>query len=214
MTEQPGQSGFPSPEDSGGGGLPPPPPPGTGLPSEGGLPPPPPPQPPPGMPPPAGPPPYQPVFQQPVQPMFGPYTLASWGSRVGAALLDGLFAGLAAVILVGIAVAANAGVEGVLLGYLVVFLLYYPLAMMRPGATNGQSLGKQVVGIRVIRDTGEPMTFGYAVLREFVIRVLLFGIVGTITFGIAPLLDVLWPLWDEQNRALHDMVAGTHVVRA
>jgi uncharacterized RDD family membrane protein YckC len=214
MTEQPGQSGFPSPEDPAGGGLPPPPPPGTGLPSEGGLPPPPPPQPPPGMPPPAGPPPYQPVFQQPAQPMFGPYTLASWGSRVGAALLDGLFAGVAVVILVGIAVAAKAGVAGVLAGYLAVFLLYYPLAMMRPGPTNGQSLGKQVVGIRVIRDTGQPMTFGYSVLREFVIRVLLFGIVGTITFGIAALLDVLWPLWDPENRALHDMVAGTHVVHA
>jgi uncharacterized RDD family membrane protein YckC len=166
------------------------------------------------MPPPVGQPPYQPVYQQPVQPMFGPYMLASWGSRVGAALLDGLFAGVAVAVLVGIVVAADAGVAAVLIAYLLVFLLYYPLAMMRPGAPNGQSLGKQIVGIRVIRDTGEPMTFGYAVLREFVIRVLLFGVVGTITFGIAPLLDVLWPLWDNENRALHDMVAGTHVVRA
>jgi uncharacterized RDD family membrane protein YckC len=149
-----------------------------------------------------------------MQPMLGPYMLASWGSRVGAALLDGLFAAVGIAILVGIAVAAKAGVAGVLLGYVLVFLLYYPLAMMRPGATNGQSLGKQVVGIRVIRDTGEPMTFGWAVLREFVIRFLLFGVVGTITFGIAGLLDILWPLWDNENRALHDMLAATHVVRA
>jgi hypothetical protein len=28
------------------------------------------------------------------------------------------------------------------------------------------------------------------------------------------LLDVLWPLWDDQDRALHDMVVSTHVIRA
>ena len=55
------------------------------------------------------------------------------------------------------------------------------------------------------------MTFGFAVLREVVIKGLLFGIVGSITGGIAPLLDVLWPLWDEENRALHDFVVDTRV---
>ena len=27
-------------------------------------------------------------------------------------------------------------------------------------------------------------------------------------------LDIFWPLWDDENRALHDMVVSTHVVRA
>ena len=36
---------------------------------------------------------------------------------------------------------------------------------------------------------------------------LLFGVIaGSFTFGLAPLIDYLWPLWDEENRALHDMV--------
>ena len=86
--------------------------------------------------------------------------------------------------------------------------------MIRPGARNGQSFGKQVVGIRVIREDGQPFTFATAALREFVIRYLLFNLAGSITFGIAGLLDVLWPLWDDGNRALHDMLASTRVVRA
>ena len=28
------------------------------------------------------------------------------------------------------------------------------------------------------------------------------------------LLDALWPLWDDEHRAIHDMVVGTRVVEA
>ncbi len=31
--------------------------------------------------------------------------------------------------------------------------------------------------------------------------------------GLYPLLDVLWPLWDDKKQALHDKVAKTNVVR-
>jgi uncharacterized RDD family membrane protein YckC len=58
------------------------------------------------------------------------------------------------------------------------------------------------------------MTYGWALLREFVVRALLFGVLGTFFFSIPILLDYLWPLWDESNRALHDMIVSTHVVRA
>jgi uncharacterized RDD family membrane protein YckC len=27
------------------------------------------------------------------------------------------------------------------------------------------------------------------------------------------LLDNLWPLWDGENRAIHDMIVSTHVVK-
>ena len=40
-----------------------------------------------------------------------------------------------------------------------------------------------------------------------------FGIAGAFTGGIANLVDVLWPLWDEENRALHDFVVNTRVVK-
>jgi uncharacterized RDD family membrane protein YckC len=100
------------------------------------------------------------------------------------------------------------------LGYILLVVLYAPFFMQRTGHHNGQTLGKQWVGIRVIRDTGEPFTWGWALLREFVVKTLLFGWVGSFFLSIPTLLDFLWPLWDDQNRALHDMVVSTHVVRA
>jgi uncharacterized RDD family membrane protein YckC len=86
--------------------------------------------------------------------------------------------------------------------------------MMRQGARNGQTLGKQVVGIRVVRDSGEPMGFGWAALREVVVKNLAVNIASSIIPFVPWLLNYLWPLWDDENRALHDMVVATHVVRA
>ena len=91
-------------------------------------------------------------------------------------------------------------------------LLYSPIWMVR---TNGQTLGKQLMGIRVIRPDGRPIEFLYALVREVVVKTFLFaGLGGSITFGLLWLLDCLWPLWDDENRALHDMIVNSRVVRA
>jgi uncharacterized RDD family membrane protein YckC len=45
------------------------------------------------------------------------------------------------------------------------------------------------------------------------VKALLFGIASSLTFGLASLLDVLWPLWDEENRALHDLIVDTRVIK-
>jgi uncharacterized RDD family membrane protein YckC len=155
----------------------------------------------------------------------GPYTLASWGRRVGAQLIDGVIVGIGAVILLVLITApfsigffANntvgfvSIVVGVLLAVLsiaVVSLLYAPAMMAR---TNGRTIGRSALGIRVVRADGQAMTFGFAMLREVAVKALLFGVAGTLTAGIANLLDVLWPLWDEENRALHDFVVNTRTV--
>jgi uncharacterized RDD family membrane protein YckC len=86
--------------------------------------------------------------------------------------------------------------------------------MKRDGDRNGQDWGKQIVGIRVVKDDGQPVTFGFALLREVVVKGLLIGIVSNLTAGIAGLLDGLWPLWDNTNQALHDKVVSTHVIQA
>jgi uncharacterized RDD family membrane protein YckC len=93
----------------------------------------------------------------------------------------------------------------------IVAFLYAPAMMAR---TNGQTLGRMVLGIRVVRAKGQPMTFGWAMLREVAVKALLFGIASSLTFGLASLLDVLWPLWDEENRALHDFIVDTRVIKA
>lgn len=87
--------------------------------------------------------------------------------------------------------------------------LYAPLLMARGGAHNGQTLGKQAVGIRVVRTDGAPVGFWLGVLRTVVAQQLL----TAITFYAYAVVDYLWPLRDPQNQALHDKIAKTWVVR-
>ncbi len=155
--------------------------------------------------------------------------LASWGSRAGAWLIDGVVLLVPIIALFFLLVAGAAGISGgddfslgaaivglVLWVILVcaVTLFYAPVLMARRGPGNGQTLGKQMVGIRVVPDGGEPMTFWPGALREVVIKGLAVGVASTFIPFVPWLLDNLWPLWDDENRALHDMAASTHVVRA
>ena len=140
---------------------------------------------------------------------------------MGAAVVDGLIltAFVAVLVALVVLIALGSDVAAVIVGILAFFgyiaaaLLYAPLLMARTGPKNGQTWGRQVVGVRVVRDTGEPVGIGYAVLRELVVKTLLYGVVGGFFASIPTIVDVLWPLWDDENRALHDMVVKTHVLR-
>ena len=171
-------------------------------------------------------------WQQPLAPRPAPARgpLASWGSRAGAYLIDGLVLLVPASILfftiVGGAVGLTGTDDDVAVGaaiaasilwallFSVIALLYGPLLMKRAGARNGQTWGKQLVGIRAVRDSGEPWGFGSAALREVVLKHLAVFIASSIIPFIPWFLNFFWPLWDDQNRALHDMAASSHVVRA
>ena len=159
--------------------------------------------------------------------LSGRHVLAGWWSRVGAALIDGVIIGVGSIILlialtapfsIGFFAGDDVGAVSIIVGLMfailcvtIVAFLYAPAMMAR---TNGQTLGRMAVGIRVVRAKGEPMTFGFAMLREVAVKALLFGIAASITFGLSTLADSLWPLWDEENRALHDFVVNTRVIRA
>ncbi len=148
--------------------------------------------------------------------------LAGWWSRVAAWFLDGLFRVLLAGAAFGLLIAVDAvggvvdtvGTVVVAPAVLIVYFGYPAFTMRRPGARNGQTWGKQIVGIRVVRDDGAAYATGTALVREFVVKDLLIGFVGALFLSIPFVLDSLWPLWDETNRALHDMIAHSHVVRA
>jgi uncharacterized RDD family membrane protein YckC len=156
------------------------------------------------------------------QPAWIGKPLAGWGSRVGATLLDSLIllipVGALTALVVAIALSGS-GVGAFLVGlistaaFLVALLFYAPVLMARSGARNGQTWGKQLVGIAVVRDSGQPVDLGFAFLREFVVKGLLFWVGGSFLLYLPTLLDYLWPLWDDSNRCLHDMVVSTHVVR-
>ena len=226
MTESPsGSGGLSSGDPLGGGGAPEPPRHESGLP---------------GAPPAPERPSTAPGYGSPPPPGAGgpvarpPTAATSWAatcsragcSRVGAQLIDGLIIGVGALILflpigaaLGVAGASDSdtGIGAAIVGLLfwvlcvtLVAFLYAPILMAR---TNGKTLGRMAMNIRVVRTSGEPITFWFAMLREVVVKSFLFGFVSSFTFGLATLLDVLWPLWDEENRALHDFIVSTRVVK-
>ena len=163
-------------------------------------------------------------WQQPIgRPQgWGGTPLAGWWSRVGATLLDWLILLIPSVILIAIVVgvfsASDAGgvVTAIVafLAYITISILYAPVLVARQGEHNGQTWGKQIVGIRVVRDTGQPVDLGYGFLREIAVKAFLFGFLGGFLASIPTILDWLWPLWDDENRCLHDMLVKSHVVKA
>jgi uncharacterized RDD family membrane protein YckC len=153
--------------------------------------------------------------------------LAGWWRRVGAAVIDGLVIGvLAGVLLAALIAGLSASLDdavgravGVFLAGLVcaacAFVAAVLYAVWMSARTNGRTVGRMATGIRAARVNGAPMTFKHAFVREAVIKWgLFYGLGGLLTLGLLPLVDVLWPLWDEQNRALHDLLARTRVIRA
>lgn len=175
----------------------------------------------PGTPPP--PPGGGPLFQQPAPPLpqgGGTFELSGWWRRVGATILDWLILTIPFVIVVFVilGVSIDGDGDGLAIGSLILMtlvwvaltLVYAPFFMAK---TNGATPGKKAAGIRVVRTDGAPITFGFAALREVVVKGLLVNIASNLTFGLAGLLNYLWPLWDSEHRALHDMVVKTRVVR-
>ena len=149
--------------------------------------------------------------------------LAGWGRRAIAQVIDGIIITIGAVILFAILAALGLSVDTdggaaawivaaivSVLAFSIVALLYAPVLMAR---TDGQTLGRMAMNTRVIRAEGGRITFGFALLREVVVKSLLVGVIASATFGLAWLLDILWPLWDEENRALHDFVVNTRTIK-
>ena len=159
-------------------------------------------------------------------PVAGRWQLSGWWRRAGAQVIDGIVVGVIALVLFAIFaafagggflvgdttgyIAAVLGILGFGLCVVVAALVYAPLMMAK---TNGKTLGRMACGIRVVRANGRPITFGYATVREVLVKWLLIGVIaGSLTFGLAALVDYLWPLWDEENRALHDFVVDSRTI--
>ena len=92
----------------------------------------------------------------------------------------------------------------------IVALLYAPLMMAR---TNGKTLGRMAMGIRVVRANGaaDDVRLGDAARGRHQ------GAAGRLRelahVRAREPADVLWPLWDDENRALHDFVVDTRTCR-
>lgn len=145
--------------------------------------------------------------------VFG-YEIVGIGSRFMATLVDSLIIGIILVIVIltvlfitgnfldpeGIFSSVVLGLLGLMAflfvwGYYIFFELYW----------NGRSPGKQLVGLRVIRRDGTPVTLAESVIRNLI------RLIDFLPFAYG--VGIVSMFIDSQSRRLGDMAANTLVVR-
>lgn len=145
--------------------------------------------------------------------------MATFGRRLGAWAIDGVTLSMAAlaiyvgVIVVGVLAAGaqtdaeiqreaeRVGERAQPLIYAVLIagsFLYWWL-----GNAVGQTLGKLILGVRVVREGGGRPGVGKGLART----------VGSWLSGVPMGLGYLWAAWDPSTQTWHDKLAGTYVVR-
>ena len=138
--------------------------------------------------------------------------LAGVGSRLAAAVLDTLLIWMAALGLVLVNASLMSGTSeasswATAVMILLVFLLFWGYFTLFEALNGGRTPGKQALGIRVVMDTGRPITGSAAVVRNLV-RLL------DCYFPLMPALPALIMMFlQRSNKRLGDMAAGTIVVR-
>ena len=93
---------------------------------------------------------------------------------------------------------------GTRIGLAVFAVAFFPIYFIFLWTLSGQTVGDAILGIRVVRMDGRPMTIPRSILR-FIGYLICF-----ITLGIGFALMLV----DNQRQGLHDMLAGTCVIYA
>ena len=79
--------------------------------------------------------------------------------------------------------------------------------------SRGQTPGKRLVGIRVMRTDGTASDWGWTFIREFLVKFAIFGVaLDLVAFGLPSILDLLWAFWDRDRQTLHAKIVNTVVV--
>jgi uncharacterized RDD family membrane protein YckC len=170
-------------------------------------------------------PPYAPA--QPIQPAYAatpPYAYpgwdyATWSTRAIGYIVDALLVGVGMAVLYVVVGAVFGSMLGLLGGHgaggglCCMMILLFPLATLGVGfynsvylvAQRGFSIGQGIVKIKVVDANGNLLTQGTAFVR-LLVRVAL----SLVPF--LPVLDLLWPLWDERRQTLHDKAVNCYVI--
>lgn len=165
-------------------------------------------------------------------PSGGDAELADRGTRLGAAMIDGLLVTIPLLPVFGVAlyfafrfegmaadgaalanaqqgqalIAALIGVSAVG-GLAALGIAIYQWVLI---SRTGQSLGKKWLGVRIERIDGARLTFGTGVfLRNWVPK-----LIGSVPYmgALFQLIDCLF-IFRDDRRCIHDHIAGTRVVR-
>ena len=137
---------------------------------------------------------------------------AGFGIRLGAYLLDGLILTVIMVVLMlpagfAIQLVARKAPELMIPLSIGSYLLIMAVSigyLLVPWAKSGATPGKKMLRLRIVRDDGQPqLGYGKAFLR----------ILGYMLSGLILDIGFLMILFNAEKKGLHDMIAGTHVIR-
>jgi len=148
--------------------------------------------------------------------------LAGLFGRIVAYLIDrfivGFIVGIGYVFafIVGMAGAVtqtDAGATVGALGAMVLILVLVPAALAMvlfnevylAGRNNGQTIGKKMMNIRIVKEDGTPFGYMDAFLRN---------IIGYFISSFVCGLGFIWGLFDSRNQTWHDKIFSTLVVQA
>jgi len=148
------------------------------------------------------------------------YELAGLGSRFLAVAIDIVIQSIVAVVFVLLAMWATPGAQAlgkmlhldastsaaVVLAIAIIglFLLQVGYFVVFELLWNGQTPGKRLIGIRVVRDGGYPVAFMDSTIRN---------LIRVVEFALAYVPSIVSALLSSENKRLGDLAAGTIVVR-
>ena len=139
-------------------------------------------------------------------------TVVGFGRRLVATIIDGLLLGfftfLLALVIGFVALLLgmftyNSGESApvdslIMISALILSVIYYVGSWTK----SGQTLGKTLVGVKIVNTDGSPVSGGKAFLRY----------IGYIISGIVVSLGFLWIAFDRKRQGWHDKIAGTYVI--
>jgi uncharacterized RDD family membrane protein YckC len=144
---------------------------------------------------------------------------ADRGARLGAAILDTFIFGIMVYMpsivgttlgaATGEAASSGGGETAIAVGGVLTLagLIAWSWLTVRYVRRNGQSIGKKLLNIKVVRTDGGPITLG----RLFWLRNVVNGLISVVP--LYGLIDVLF-IFGENRQCLHDKLADSVVIKA
>ncbi|ENQ3107129.1 RDD family protein [Bacillus cereus] len=127
--------------------------------------------------------------------------LAGFWRRFGANFIDGLV--IVPFLVIFMLLGVSSDTSDIIIS--IFQTLYY---LIVPIVWIGFTIGKKAVNIRIVRMDGKTITIGTTLKRY-----LLAGIVYGVTFGIAVIVSAFMVALRKDKRSIHDLIAGTQVIR-
>ena len=153
-------------------------------------------------------------------PLAGQQQLGGRGARLGSVIIDGIIQGAAyyaiAFTMFSALLPSNtpnnfSGLAGVFALQIVISVVLFVVPHGYLLATQGQTIGKKLLGLRILRSNGERASIGRLLgLRYFLGWVLLVIPFAGAIYGLADCLMI----FRDSRKCLHDNIADTIVVKA